>query len=219
MITIGNTNITKAYLGQTELKNIAIGNELLLSSEPAPLPYDAEVEYLESTGTQWIDTGINADSALFYEIKVQATTTSTQRMGALTINPSVKRHHFSIPESSTKLVSFGYGTNAPVNNVTYNTNPHTFSLRNKTAKVDGSIVTTFNNTFDCGINFYLFARNGSTILPASARVYWCKLYNLDSLIRDYIPVRIGTTGYMYDKISGTLFGNDGTGVFILGNDV
>ena len=22
------------------------------------LPYDAEVEYLESTGTQWIDTGI-----------------------------------------------------------------------------------------------------------------------------------------------------------------
>lgn len=24
------------------------------------LPYDAEVEYLESTGTQWIDTGIIA---------------------------------------------------------------------------------------------------------------------------------------------------------------
>ena len=26
-----------------------------------PLPYDAEVEYLESTGTQWIDTGLICD--------------------------------------------------------------------------------------------------------------------------------------------------------------
>lgn len=34
MITIGGTNIVKAYLGSTELTNIAIGDELLLSSEP-----------------------------------------------------------------------------------------------------------------------------------------------------------------------------------------
>ena len=25
------------------------------------LPYDAEVEYLESTGTQWIDTGVKIE--------------------------------------------------------------------------------------------------------------------------------------------------------------
>ena len=34
MIAIKNINITKAFLGETELKNIAIGDELLLSSEP-----------------------------------------------------------------------------------------------------------------------------------------------------------------------------------------
>jgi hypothetical protein len=34
MITIGGTNIVKAYLGSTELTNIAIGDELLLSNEP-----------------------------------------------------------------------------------------------------------------------------------------------------------------------------------------
>lgn len=27
-----------------------------------PVPYDAKVEYLESTGTQWIDTGIKFDT-------------------------------------------------------------------------------------------------------------------------------------------------------------
>lgn len=41
MITIGETNIVKAYLGQTELVNVAIGDELLLSSEP-PAPTDTE---------------------------------------------------------------------------------------------------------------------------------------------------------------------------------
>ena len=34
-----------------------------------------------------------------------------------------------------------------------------------------------------------------------------------------IPVRCGTTGYMYDSVSGTLFGNAGTGDFIVGTDV
>jgi hypothetical protein len=40
----------------------------------------------------------------------------------------------------------------------------------------------------------------------------------NSKIADFIPVRVGQVGYMYDKVSGTLFGNAGTGSFILGSD-
>jgi hypothetical protein len=40
----------------------------------------------------------------------------------------------------------------------------------------------------------------------------------DILVRDFIPVRVGNVGYMYDKVSGQLFGNSGTGNFILGPD-
>jgi len=36
---------------------------------------------------------------------------------------------------------------------------------------------------------------------------------------DLIPVRVGQVGYMYDKISNKLFGNSGTGSFILGPDL
>ena len=35
---------------------------------------------------------------------------------------------------------------------------------------------------------------------------------------DLIPVRVGQVGYMYDKVSGQLFGNVGTGDFGLGPD-
>jgi hypothetical protein len=33
-----------------------------------------------------------------------------------------------------------------------------------------------------------------------------------------IPVRCGTTGYLYDRVSGELFRNVGTGDFVLGPD-
>ena len=35
---------------------------------------------------------------------------------------------------------------------------------------------------------------------------------------DLIPVRVGQTGYMYDRISGSFYGNAGTGSFTLGPD-
>lgn len=49
--------------------------------------------------------------------------------------------------------------------------------------------------------------------------YGFKFYEYNNLIMDLIPVRIGDIGYMYDKVSGKLFGNEGTGEFILGPDV
>ena len=50
-------------------------------------------------------------------------------------------------------------------------------------------------------------------------VYYLKWYKANKLILDLIPVRIGDEGFMYNKVDGTLFGNAGTGRFILGNDV
>lgn len=50
-------------------------------------------------------------------------------------------------------------------------------------------------------------------------IYFVKLYHDGILVRDFIPVRVGNVGYMYDEVSGQLFGNAGTGEFILGPDV
>lgn len=53
-----------------------------------------------------------------------------------------------------------------------------------------------------------------------AKVRLAKFYDSSgSLVLNLIPVRCGTVGYMYDRVSGTLFGNDGTGDFIVGADV
>jgi hypothetical protein len=47
-----------------------------------------------------------------------------------------------------------------------------------------------------------------------------EMYNGSTLVRSYIPVRKNGVGYLYDRVSGELFGNaNSTGAFTYGNDV
>lgn len=64
-------------------------------------------------------------------------------------------------------------------------------------------------------------RNGQAGVYNSAqqKIIWIKIEVNGVITFDAIPVRVAQVGYMYDKISGNLFGNDGTGSFVLGNDV
>ena len=50
------------------------------------------------------------------------------------------------------------------------------------------------------------------------RIYLCKLWFYGTMIYDLIPVRKNGIGYMYDKLSGKMFGNSGHGNLILGPD-
>ena len=59
----------------------------------------------------------------------------------------------------------------------------------------------------------------TTLCSASSLDKSLKIKNGSELVRDMISVRVGTTGYMYDKVSGELFGNVGSGSFGLGNDI
>lgn len=77
MIAIGGTNIVKAYLGSTELANIAIGDELLLSSEPLPylkftaledatFKFGQVQEYSLDGGGTWTSLAANTASPIIH---------------------------------------------------------------------------------------------------------------------------------------------------------
>ena len=64
---------------------------------------------------------------------------------------------------------------------------------------------------------YAFRNNVQTE-GASCNIYSIKIWDNNILVRDLIPVRKGNIGYMYDRVSGQLFGNQGTGDFVIGPD-
>jgi hypothetical protein len=76
---------------------------------------------------------------------------------------------------------------------------------------EGDICTT--TPYNCPI--YAF---GNPKIKVAMRLKYLKIYENNELVQDLIPVRKGTIGYMYDKVSGQLFENIGSGSFILGPD-
>ena len=192
------------------------------------LPYDAEVEYLGSTGTQWIDTRVNADSNLSVEITMANAGTPFENVnpiGAILVTP-ICRHHLNFNQVGEGRVINYYFGNGDYSRVLSNYNPtdgeiFTFKVDaiNKTFTVASFLDTFPNDTFDTGLSYWLFGRNGTTPpYLSSLRIYSAKLWDGNSLVRDLIPVRVGDVGYLYDRVSGELFGNSGTGAFLIGLD-
>jgi hypothetical protein len=224
MIAIGGTKITKAYLGSIELKNIAIGDELLLSSEPSPLPYDAEIEFLESTGTQYIQLSLSVSKTSYFEVggTIIPLHPNNNTYGVFGANPDrqMRAEFYSYYSSTDK--------NTYASMVGGNPNNGGWTLK-VGEKADFAISTTFVKDYNTtkelirpltdnitGFRIFAYYKNNSRY-----PVRFCEFYIKvdDTKVYDFIPVRVGTTGYMYDKVSKTLFGNAGTGNFVLGNDI
>lgn len=186
-------------------------------------PYDAEVEYLESTGTQWIDTEYkpNTDTRTvgrcyfnsFIGSKANYVFGVFTRPNNYGFNVGLSRQFFNVPWGSNdgiKLIGL-----IPQTNEDYE-----FDISKTGYKVNGtSYETPSTNLVNSTRNMYLFWSNGTTAIGMNGRIYYCKIYDGNTLVRDFIPVRRGNVGYLYDKVSGKLFGNQGTGNFILGQDV
>lgn len=193
------------------------------------LPYDAEVEYLQSDGNQYIDTNIvlTKNYAITIDCAVISGSSFPTVLGALSANSC-----YSIPlalnNSGGPYTQVGGGNSYAT---LYSTNKFGSTIVSYTCSGDGSKQyisdgdKTVNSSFSGSLStlsMYLFARHryDTTVGNyATAKIGKVSITISGVLQRDYIPVRVGTVGYMYDKVSKQLFGNIGTGSFTLGNDV
>ena len=188
-------------------------------STATPISSHVEIEYLQSTGTQYIDTSANAAADKRFEVDAQFTSTANAQVGTGNTASTNKAFVFGIYGS--KWI-FRCGGNSTTTGATADTSRHTFSVESGTGKVDSTTysVAAYSGSTD-GDNIWLFGRNnnGTINQPASMKIYSAKIYKSDVLVMDLVPVRSGTTGYLYDKISERYFSNRGTGSFTLGADI
>lgn len=100
---------------------------------------------------------------------------------------------------------------------------YTIDFNKNVHRINNTTITHTAAYFASIYNDLIFGSTGFTGNAGGAgnkvRFYYFKIYNNGVLVRDMIPVRVGQTGYMYDRVSKQLFGNSGTGDFILGPDV
>ena len=189
------------------------------------LPYDAEVEFLESSGTQYIDTGI-VPTTTKTEITFSTPTPPPSGYMCGSFNANKNRYYpAAFSGSSTRYIDLKNAANTVISQYTNDGNVHTvaYNATGGACYFDGAAAGTLDTTTLTASNpIYLFCTSTSTGASGlvSGRIYSCKIYDANgNLLRDYIPVRKGTVGYLYDRVSGKLFGNAGTGDFVLGQDV
>lgn len=190
------------------------------------------VEYLESTGTQYIDTGLNADSGLGCDMSMafpDASMNGNYTFGVLkrTGNTYVRYHASFLTSGSPNLNLFLGGGTVIVAGVaaspgTGDWHRFTYDPQAQTASVDNSSGSTSGlGAWDAGMDVTLFGRQDSngTLGLSRIRVRYAKFYRSGSLVQDFVPVAIGSVGYLLDRVSGRLFGNQGTGDFVVGPDI
>lgn len=108
-----------------------------------------------------------------------------------------------------------------VNIATYSSFPNTsvVEVGNGTIKINNSNYTYTQTTFQTQYDVILFGLNNAGGMIVRGSKIGDTYIKKGTIEIDWIPVRVGMVGYMYDRVSGQLFANAGTGNFILGPDI
>ena len=219
-IDINSSNITPATVGTVYVRQE-------LSPETAPLPNDyRRVEYIESDGTQYIDTGYkaNQDTRVVFDAYIlQTTTTATGLFGC---RQAMGSNGFYIYEQNSDLGEYndGYGSLYTRDIPLSASARHIIDKNKNKTYIDETIAHTYAaQTFTVPVTLTLFAihqSNGVDERMSVCRLYSCVIYDNGTIVRYYIPCTnaSGIAG-LYDTVSGVFYTNAGTGSFAAGADV
>lgn len=142
------------------------------------------VEYIENTTTAYIDPQYITNANSIIEIKVQLTATAAQNR--IIGNTS---GYFECYINGSSKWGFTSNGNLYVSNIAANTELHTFKIDNNALKgyIDVTQINITKNAASYYNNAYLISRNGSS--TCKCKIYYSKIYNGNTLVRDFIPVK------------------------------
>ena len=182
------------------------------SNSTSDFKYPArEVEYLKSTGTQYIDTGLTLSASDIIYTKTYLGN-SNSLFGVIT---SDSNYWYNM----TSLGRFYFGSSTQNNaNLTLD-QTYEFEFGN-TYKVNGETKFTFEKTFgDGNLTCPIFCRNHTSSGYSDffvGKVYYFKIVRNGTIRCDFIPAyKDGQAGFL-NKVDGTFFTNSGTGQFLTG---
>lgn len=187
-----------------------------------------QLEYLESDGAQYINTGVNFNlNTGWYEVKAQPTTASQN--GFILGDWTVSNNYYWLYHYQSGSTIRMYATNSGGSQVNFqtglpssNTSVHTYLYKNKTMYVDGiqtasqSSVTFSTPTGNC----FLFRASGTSAnsYPYRGRIFYTKLWKSGKLVRYFVPVKRNKDNElgMLDLVNNVFYTNSGSGTFTAG---
>ena len=174
------------------------------------------LNYIQSTGTQYIDTGITGNSNIKVQIKFEMTEVTGYSIIGYYVSGTESLRLFNYfsqcyldfgNESSNRI----FGGSLPINQlfeIEFG-NFYVKNLQTESNIISGNTVASFSqNQSICICGNLQFSKG---------KFYYVKIYNDDVLVRDYAPC-LDENGVvcLYDKVNKEYAYNSGTGEFIGG---
>ena len=184
-----------------------------------------EVEWIGSSGTQYINTGYNPSSSTCIEVVVSVPRfqLNTEIIGA---RSGGRYYELLFSGSSGSFYVQMYKT--PGTRFSDFGNKNTFKIINGDFYINDELKLTSQqtlsgNTYQISVPIYLFGlnNNGSAQRLIEQTMYYCKIEENNQIQREFIPCYRKSDDVigMYDIVTQTFYTNAGSGTFTKGQDV
>ena len=213
------SQVTALTIPEGNVEQVSVNGVVLWRKSLSPSDY-TQLEYIESTGTQWIDTGIatsNNDLGFMLEA-MPLTSADVYPMGSRATNGGTR--FFGVRSQSSDTFSYGWSgylrATASQSYVNVRTTMSLNWLNSKKVTIgdDSNDLATVN--IANGRNITLFGVNGQLLW--TGRIYRAQISEGNEIIANFIPVMRNSDSKvgMRDTVTGQFFTNAGTGEFIAG---
>lgn len=180
------------------------------------------LEYIESDGDQYIDTGVTAGATTRATLDFRCSSVPSAYQVAMGVYDGTNYFYLGGFYLSSSVFYTRQGNSTTnLSTITADTNRHTSinDVLNKYVSNDSTSAT--GNTWGTSTskNIYLFAYNNNGVNSnASVRVYSSQIYTNGVLVRDFVPVKRSSDGVLglLDRVNGVFYANQGTGSFTAG---
>lgn len=203
------SEIKAITIPEGSVKRILSGNNVLWKKNDVTF-----IEYIQTSGTQYINTGVipSPNSRVICDFQATDKDSENHIFGSRQTS-SIRVFAFSIRSSGTWR--FGYGSGY-IGSKVADTNRHIVDVNKNVCTLDGSVLYTKDyEEFVGAYTIHIGAVKAAGMYEGRAKIYSCKIYDNETLVRDYVPC-INTDGEagMWDKVNNQFYGNAGSGEFV-----
>lgn len=209
-------DVKRLAIPEGGVHSISNGANVLWRKSMLPLEYQ-EVEYIESTGKQYIDSEVIATTSIITEVKCQSFASNKCIVG---MGTSANYRYQIYAGSDSQYYCRLDGAESQMGDVPITT-VATIILDPvaKKATINGADYSLpYTGTIQAR-TLWLFGRNQTSNVSnyfSTTKMWYCKMWDGDVLVRDFVPCYRKSDGVagMYDTVTARFFENAGTGEFL-----
>lgn len=177
-----------------------------------------KLQYIQSSGTQYINTAFNPNQDTRVVISFEPTQTKTWT-GAFGARNATNDSEYGVDFPSGTEIRSVFGSETLSIAIPGMLARFDVDKNKNICTINGATITNAAQIFQTNYPIWIFDKNtaGAKWSPISMKLYSCQIYDNGTLVRDYIPCQTtsGEIG-LWDDVNMLFYRNAGTGTFVGG---